>query len=841
MPEPAIVSMTRHPDGFHVIDEFGDEVVTPYGPSGTFAVSNDWQGGTTEIRWFMGDDSANNRSSVRVELWAHTSGFTTHGDGTFRMRIGDDATVAHPVSIGGSWVEIAERSKYVSHNSDGSMSVSLGVASGEVIGTSFNSVSGVQTKSGTNYNRLPSAPSTPTDSENTASGMKFSWNAPSNVGGGILEYQLQYSTSSSFSGATTTSSGTARTKTLTGLAGGTKYYARVRARTSDGWGSYSGTGDGITVPVAPSNLVLTSPTTTGMTASWDRSPSGPEVSSYEVQWDDSSSFLSPVSYTTTEKTKALTGMIPGTTHYVRVRATNGEGTGAWSLTASQTTLPAVPPGLVVAATPSGTGATLTFSPPGGVTGVDKYDWERRDTGTSTVVTGSEADTVESVTGLTPGKSYDWRASAWIDTYESPQTAWITLVQPKPNVSAGDYFDGNTPDSLPDSDYSWDGTANNSTSKVSGLTVAGWSATFNNTCAGTIQQVTDFGISGAYVARVQVNADATAAGGFTAGIVSTAPAEVGSGGLYVGSIHVLVSKKQRLQAYMRWYDAGGAEILPMTVGEAVVVNTGSWVRLAVTGTAPTGAVGATVRVTDVAGTDWSAWQGGDAMRLDAAMITLAEEFPYFDGSTLDTDQYVYEWEGTPHASASTRNPIGTVEEVVVLTGLPDSRALVDPDCATIPKPPRPPSIPSDCIENIKTWRRYYVSIPAINISDWLSVMLTLEIHTGAKAARQVRIRVYPNPFNLFPNQISTTEWCAEQIVSYLPPKTVLTLDGVTMRAWAEVNQGAAQSADHLLYGTGGKPPTWPILSCGISYLVSLEVPSETPAGNISTTAFLTTRT
>jgi hypothetical protein len=90
-------------------------------------------------------------------------------------------------------------------------------------------------------------------------------------------------------------------------------------------------------------------------------------------------------------------------------------------------------------------------------------------------------------------------------------------------------------------------------------------------------------------------------------------------------------------------------------------------------------------------------------------------------------------------------------------------------------------------------------------------------------------------------VDTDVWCSEQIISYLPQATVLTLDGVTQRAWAEVDGGSPQSADHLLYGTGGTPATWPILSCGVSYLISLEVPIDAPEGNVSIEAAVTTRT
>jgi hypothetical protein len=172
---------------------------------------------------------------------------------------------------------------------------------------------------------------------------------------------------------------------------------------------------------------------------------------------------------------------------------------------------------------------------------------------------------------------------------------------------------------------------------------------------------------------------------------------------------------------------------------------------------------------------------------------------------------------------------------------DLFSIVDPDCNPVVPPPRPPTVPSDCVDDTGIWRRVYITIPSDFVSDWLEVVPTMELHSTTVAARQVRIRYYPNPNGLAPSQINTSTWCAEQIVSYMPAKTVMTIDGVTQRTWAEVNGGNAQNADHLLYGTGGTPPSWPILSCGIAYVVSLEVPVDSPNGNITGEIFVTTRT
>lgn len=67
------------------------------------------------------------------------------------------------------------------------------------------------------------------------------------------------------------------------------------------------------------------------------------------------------------------------------------------------------------------------------------------------------------------------------------------------------------------------------------------------------------------------------------------------------------------------------------------------------------------------------------------------------------------------------------------------------------------------------------------------------------------------------------WCSEFILSYLPPKTELTVDAIIESAFASVEGGTSQSAETLLYASDGGPMTWPALSCGIGYIFSVDVP------------------
>jgi hypothetical protein len=113
--------------------------------------------------------------------------------------------------------------------------------------------------------------------------------------------------------------------------------------------------------------------------------------------------------------------------------------------------------------------------------------------------------------------------------------------------------------------------------------------------------------------------------------------------------------------------------------------------------------------------------------------------------------------------------------------------------------------------------------------------------------QVRVRIYENPDSLDPDEFAGTEWVSEQIISYMPPFTIITLDGVSQRVWAQVGGEGIdpatvpmRSADHLIYGSGGTPATWPVLSCGLPYLIAFDAPLDTLVGNLVNDIGLTER-
>jgi hypothetical protein len=528
---------------------------------------------------------------------------------------------------------------------------------------------------------------------------------------------------------------------------------------------------------------------------------------------------------------------PGIAYRVQYRARNAVGLGGWSPLVNMSTLSVVAPTIGVTPAANGGSATVAVTPPETLPEPDAYRIEYRVAGAATATTRDVTTVPTVITGLTPGQTYEWRAAVLSGTYVSPFTAWTPVLQPAPNTNPGDYFDGSTA-AKTDTTYAWTGTANNSTSQATSSRPLGW-ATFAQGAetsggAGVVMRSTG-GRSGGFAARVVFTAD-TVNAGFHAGLSASAPgvAVTEVGVEHNALIHAqLPARSQRLAAMLLWVNGSGVEV-GRTVGPDQVVGASgvTWTPLRVSGTTPAGAVGVAVRVIDVAGSGWSPWTGGDLLLLDDAITPFNES--YFDGATVDTAQFEYNWEGVANQSPSyrTTNDIEPVDP------------LLDPDCPPVPAPPRPPFIDDSCLEEVVTeWRRLYVNLEKVDYWDtpvWAELVPTLSI-TATQDVRQVRIRYFQNPFGRGLDDLDADEFCAEQIITFIPGGAILTIDGVTRRVRAEVAGSATSlTADKLLATQAGDVEQWVALSCGMPYFLTVDVPVDLPANAISVGYELTAR-
>lgn len=280
----------------------------------------------------------------------------------------------------------------------------------------------------------PAAPAAPSRTFTAPGTIELAWSAPSNNGSSILEYQVRYANNSGMSGATSVSTGTTRSRTVTGLSIGTTWYFQVRARNAIGWGAWSSSASYAIPPVpdAPGGVARAFTAPRQVTVTWNAAAgNGASILEYQVQTANNSGFTSPSTYSTgTSRTHTRTDYALGTTHYWRVRARSSQGWGAWSSSVSYAVpnVPAKPANPVLSEVKPTSMKATWVAPSNGGSAITGYDVQ-----IATAANMSGATTVSQTglsltrTGLTPGTTYYWRVRAKSAQGEG---AWSDVVSAK---------------------------------------------------------------------------------------------------------------------------------------------------------------------------------------------------------------------------------------------------------------------------------------------------------------------------------------------------------------------------------------------------------------------------
>lgn len=292
-------------------------------------------------------------------------------------------------------------------------------------------------------------------------------------------------------------------------------------------------------------------------------------------------------------------------------------------------------------------------------------------------------------------------------------------------------------------------------------------------------------------------------------------------VYTASIYVATTRTAFARVDVTFYNASGGIIgradgpSEHVAGQFQPTSAGMWSRVDHTFTAPVGTATATFEVYVTREPTGYAEVGDRTyftnMLIERSSIAQA----YFDGSFADTPSLNYAWAGTANAS------ISTVAQIIPVEPGP----ILDPDCAVVPAPPRPPALEIACLDTPSAWRRYTALIPDDVVPVWRDAVPIVDIQTQATAARQVRVRFYPNPFANPAETLDPCDFCGEFVISYIPPYSVLTIDGIRQQAFVTGPTGAVQVANHLLYASDGGPMQWPLLSCGVTYTAVVDVAPE----------------
>lgn len=145
-------------------------------------------------------------------------------------------------------------------------------------------------------------------------------------------------------------------------------------------------------------------------------------------------------------------------------------------------------------------------------------------------------------------------------------------------------------------------------------------------------------------------------------------------------------------------------------------------------------------------------------------------------------------------------------------------ITDPFYTDIALPPRAPSILPPNVLDISSWRRMEASLPAAMTERPGRVIPVIRIFSGAAGAQFVRVRFYRA------DVVGHTgcDYDGEFLVSYVPPNSVMTLDGIRREVSVTLPDTRVVPAGHLLFGTDGRPFRWPSLGCHENYVVTVDM-------------------
>ena len=258
-------------------------------------------------------------------VWAKSAGAAT-----YRVQVATDSTFASGIILNDSTIVdttrqlsgLANLTRYfwrVSAKNTGGVSAYSGIFA-------FNTTS-----------PGPGAPSL-TSPANLASAQPttvvFGWNAVT----GATEYHFQLGTDSTCTTGLikNDSSLSTNSRTVVGLAIYTKYYWRVRAKNTGGFGAFSQIWSFTTAMPVPAQVLLASPATNAtvqgdsVLLSWQ--PSSPSVQMYWIDHAVDNAFTFVGTDSTADTSVVVHQLIPNKTYYWRVRARNVGGYGPFSET-----------------------------------------------------------------------------------------------------------------------------------------------------------------------------------------------------------------------------------------------------------------------------------------------------------------------------------------------------------------------------------------------------------------------------------------------------------------------------------------------------------------------------
>lgn len=167
--------------------------------------------------------------------------------------------------------------------------------------------------------------------------------------------------------------------------------------------------------------------------------------------------------------------------------------------------------------------------------------------------------------------------------------------------------------------------------------------------------------------------------------------------------------------------------------------------------------------------------------------------------------------------------------------PTYQPLFDPECPAVIPPPGLPSVPMSCYDFPVNFSRRQFVIPPDHIPLWQEEVPLITIKAFTHAVHNLRIRFYADVLDTGDPSVDPCNYCGDMVFSYIPRNTTMVFDGADRQVYVEaLGGGSRRRADSLVFATDGEPFDWPGLSCGLGYIVTVDMPQtqEPPVIDLS---------
>lgn len=157
-------------------------------------------------------------------------------------------------------------------------------------------------------------------------------------------------------------------------------------------------------------------------------------------------------------------------------------------------------------------------------------------------------------------------------------------------------------------------------------------------------------------------------------------------------------------------------------------------------------------------------------------------------------------------------------------------IYNPSCSPVTAPPTVPIVASECFVLPANWSRRSMQIPKKHIPLWADAVpvLTVKAPEAAEDFSIMRLQFYAD---LSDTGVVADNQCAlvaDYVIDYIPAGSTLVFDAVAEAIYVTDPDypGVQRRADSLVANSDGLPFSWPQLSCGYGYILTVDLVDDT---------------